>query len=573
MSNTNYILKNIEPLQNTISELQEKGIDPIISQLYALRGIQNFSDVNLLQKLEPWNTMLNIDKAAKILSQAIIAKKKICVVADYDTDGATSCAIALLGVRMFGGNIDYIVPNRFIHGYGLTASVVDDVYKKVKPDLIITVDNGTSSFEGIDHAHKYKIEVLVTDHHLAADKLPDAECIVNPNQPGCPFKSKNIAGCGVIFYVLCALRQKMINLNLYTPQTAPNVFNLLDLVAVGTIADVVKLDLNNRIMVHHGLSLIHKKRTRPGIIALADIAKKDYSTLSTTDIGFGIGPRLNAAGRLEDMSIGIQTLLTDNFTKAQELSKQLDSINKKRKSIENDMKEIALDLPDLTSYQYSKVVYDETFHEGVIGIVASRIKELFYRPTIVLAPAAEEGYIKGSARSIPEIHMRDALDYVHKKDNNILVKFGGHSMAAGMTIKQENLERFKQLFDEAVQFFCNDKELKNIKEIDIQLDTPQINLDLAKLLRKEIWGQGFTTPLFSGIFNIKEQKILKEEHLRITLEKDGVEFVGMWFFNNQPIESNSAHIVYSVSVNEFLGDESVQLLIDGIVPSPVNQSI
>lgn len=566
METTNYTLKNPHLVQPTIDELINKGINPIISQLYALRGIQNFSDVNLLQKLESWKNMLNIDKAAKMLSEAIINKKKICIVADYDTDGATSCAIGVLGIRMFGGNIDYVVPNRFIHGYGLTASVVEEVYKKKNPDLIVTVDNGTSSFEGVDYAHKKKIQVLVTDHHLAADHgLPDAECIVNPNQPGCPFSSKNIAGCGVIFYVLCALRQKMIDLHQYTTDNAPNVFSLLDLVAVGTIADVVKLDLNNRIMVSHGLGLIHKKRTRPGILALANVAKKDYQVLSTTDIGFGIGPRLNAAGRLEDMSVGIQTLLTQNHQKASELAFQLDNINKKRKAIENDMKGIALDLPDLTKYKYSKVVFDSTFHEGVIGIVASRIKEMFYRPTIVMAPATEEGYIKGSARSIPEIHMRDALDWVHKKDPSILVKFGGHAMAAGMTIEKDNLEKFKDLFDQAVEHFCDNRELKNIKEVDLELPIEDINLDLAKLLRKEIWGQGFTTPLFSGEFNILEQKIVKEEHLRITLEKDGQQFVAMWFFHNELLEVEKAKFVYTISVNEFLGNESVQVLIDGVI--------
>lgn len=566
MEKTNYILKDINAVQSTIDELIGKGINPIISKLYALRGVQNFSDINLLQKLEPWKNMLNIDKAAKILSEAIINKKKICIVADYDTDGATSCAIGVLGVRMFGGNIDYVVPNRFIHGYGLTASVVEEVYKKKNPDLIVTVDNGTSSFEGVAYAHKKKIQVLVTDHHLAADHgMPDAECIVNPNQPGCTFKSKNIAGCGVIFYVLCALRQKMIDLNQYTVETVPNVFSLLDLVAVGTIADVVKLDLNNRILVNHGLNLIHKKQTRPGILALAQVAKKDYRVLSTTDIGFGIGPRLNAAGRLEDMSVGIQTLLTQNHKKAEELAIQLDGINKKRKSIENDMKEIALDLPDLTKYNYSKVVFDTTFHEGVIGIVASRIKEMFYRPTIVMAPATEEGYIKGSARSIPEIHMRDALDWVHKKNPNILVKFGGHAMAAGMTIKEENLEEFKELFDKAVEYYCDNRKLENIKEIDIDLNIKDVNIDLAKLLRKEIWGQGFTTPLFSGEFNILDQKIVKEEHLRLTLEKDGLEFVAMWFFHNEPLDTPRAKFVYTVGVNEFLGKESVQVMIDGVI--------
>ncbi len=565
MQKTSYTIKNTSLVANATQELIDKGIHPIISELYALRGVQNFKDIDLLQKLEPWRNMLNIELAANILSEAILSKKKICVVADYDVDGATSCSIALLGIRMFGGNIDYVVPNRFVHGYGLTPSVVDEVYKKKNPDLIITVDNGVSSHAGVDHAHKKKIKVLVTDHHLAGATLPDADCIVNPNQPGCPFNSKSMAGCGVMFYVLCALRQKMLDLGRYTLQNVPNIFALLDLVAVGTVADVVKLDLNNRIMVKIGIGLIRRKQTRQGIIALADVAKKKCEYLSTMDIGFGLGPRINAAGRLEDMSIGIQTLLTENYTKAHELALKLDEINKKRKKIEGDMKDTALDVPNLNNDSYTKVVFDESFHEGVIGIVASRIKEMFYRPTIVMAPSTEEGYIKGSGRSIPEVHLRDALDWVTKKNPNILAKFGGHAMAAGLTLKQEDLPEFQDLFEQAVKFYCEGKELKNVKEIDLDLPTPQISLDLAKLLRNEIWGQGFNAPLFVGKFKIKDQKILKDQHLKITLEKDGQDFTGMWFFQENQLDVEELTFVYTIGINDFLGRETVQIMIDGIL--------
>lgn len=563
--NAKYVIKNINNVKNVANQLQDKGIDEIISNLYALRGVESFDDVNLLQQLEPWQNMLNIKKAATILSEAIINKKKICVVADYDVDGATSCAIALLGIRMFGGNIDYVVPNRFIHGYGLTPSVVDEVYKRKMPDLIVTVDNGISSHAGVDYANRKKIDVLVTDHHLAGDTIPSAKCIVNPNQPGDTFKYKTIAGCGVMFYVLCALRSKMIELNRYTKENVPNIFTLLDLVAIGTVADVVKLDLNNRIIVSHGINLIRKKQTRPGVLALIDVAKKKYNELSTTDIGFGIGPRINAAGRLEDMSIGIQTLLTNNYEKAHELALKLDSINKDRKKIENDMKEIALDMPELDKYNFSKVVFDESFHEGVIGIVASRIKEMFYRPTIVFAPASEEGLIKGSARSIPEVHMRDALDWVHKKNPNILEKFGGHSMAAGMTIKKEFFDEFCFLFDNAVQNFCLDKTLENIKEIDLELKGQEISVDLAKNLRKQIWGQGFPAPLFYGNFKILDQKILKEQHLKLVLHKDGQDFEGIWFFQPNKIDCDSVNLAYTLDVNTFLDKQTVQIMIDGIL--------
>lgn len=563
--NAKYILKNLTEKQNISNQLSNKGIDQVIADLYALRGVEDFNEVNLEQKLEPWSNMLNTKKAASILSEAILNKKKICVVADYDVDGATSCAIALLGIRMFGGNIDYVVPNRFVHGYGLTPAVVDEVYKRKMPDLIITVDNGISSHAGVNYANRKNIEVLVTDHHLPGSTLPDAKCIVNPNQPGDTFKYKTMAGCGVMFYVLCALRNKMLELGIYTKENVPNIYSLLDLVAIGTVADVVKLDLNNRILVNYGINLIRKGRTRAGVLALIDVCKRKRNELSTLDIGFGIGPRINAAGRLEDMSIGIQTLLTDNYDNAHNLAKRLDSINKDRKKIETDMKDLALDMPELNNYQYSKVVFSETFHEGVIGIVASRIKEMFYRPTIVFAPASEEGLIKGSGRSIPEVHMRDALDWVYKKNPDILDKFGGHSMAAGMTIKKEYLSEFCNLFDQAVKEFCFDKTLENIKEIDMDLSANQINVNLAKKLRLEIWGQGFPPPLFCGEFEIKEQKILKEQHLKLYLIKDGCEFEGIWFFQPKMFEEKFIKIAYTLDVNNFLDKESVQIMIDGVI--------
>lgn len=563
--NAKYILKNLTEKQNISNQLSNKGIDQVIADLYTLRGVEDFNEVNLEQKLEPWSNMLNTKKAASILSEAILNKKKICVVADYDVDGATSCAIALLGIRMFGGNIDYVVPNRFVHGYGLTPAVVDEVYKRKMPDLIITVDNGISSHAGVNYANRKNIEVLVTDHHLPGSTLPDAKCIVNPNQPDDTFKYKTMAGCGVMFYVLCALRNKMLELGIYTKENVPNIYSLLDLVAIGTVADVVKLDLNNRILVNYGINLIRKGRTRAGVLALIDVCKRKRNELSTLDIGFGIGPRINAAGRLEDMSIGIQTLLTDNYDNAHNLAKRLDSINKDRKKIETDMKDLALDMPELNNYQYSKVVFSETFHEGVIGIVASRIKEMFYRPTIVFAPASEEGLIKGSGRSIPEVHMRDALDWVYKKNPDILDKFGGHSMAAGMTIKKEYLSEFCNLFDQAVKEFCFDKTLENIKEIDMDLSANQINVNLAKKLRLEIWGQGFPPPLFCGEFEIKEQKLLKEQHLKLYLIKDDCEFEAIWFFQPQMFEEKFIKIAYTLDVNNFLDKESVQIMIDGVI--------
>lgn len=566
-SNTiTYTHKNMSDAQKEYSKIlsSEHNIHPIMADLYTLRGVKDFNDINLAQKLEPFTNLKNIQQAVNILAEAIFKKEKICIVADYDVDGATACTIGIRGLKMFGANIDYVVPDRFIHGYGLTPSVVDEAINKKNPDLIVTVDNGTASHEGIDYAHKKGIKVLVTDHHLQGDTLPDADCIVNPNQNECTFQSKALAGCGVIFYVLAALRSHMIKIGVYDSKNAPNVFSLLDLVAIGTVADLVKLDTNNRILVKLGLDMIRRGETRKGVLALIDVSKRRYDTLTTSDIGFAIGPRLNAAGRLEDMTIGINCLLTDNEETAKKLANELNGINQSRKLIETEMKEQALDLPSLKLEGNTRVAYDESFHEGVIGIVASRIKELFYRPSIVFANAhGQEDYIKGSGRSIPEVHLRDALDYVHKKNPNIMVKFGGHAMAAGLTIRKNELNNFCTLFEEAVTHFTEGKELVNIKEIDIDLPSNYLNINTAYAIRDEIWGQGFSQPLFKGKFKILEQKILKDAHLKLKLEKDGEFFDGMWFFINEPLEDNEVDLVYSLGINEFLGNINLQIMIDG----------
>ncbi|NCQ52196.1 single-stranded-DNA-specific exonuclease RecJ [archaeon] len=551
------------------SILTESGVHPVMSDLYTLRGIENFNDINLLQRLEPFENMKGIKEAAKILAQAILKKEAICIVADYDVDGATACTVAVRGLKMFGANVSYVVPDRFIHGYGLTPSVVDEAIKKKNPDLIVTVDNGISSFDGVIHAKKHGVKVLVTDHHLPSIvngviTLPEDCVIVNPNQPNCNFKSKSLCGCGVMFYVLAALRQHMIDLDIYTVKTVPNVFSLLDLVAIGTIADVVKLDLNNRIIVKLGLDFIRKKQTKVGVLAIIDVAKTKYEKLSTIDIGFKLGPRINAAGRLEDMTIGINCLLTDNPETAKNLAIRLNEINQKRRVLESEMKEEALDLQTLKDTQYAKVAFSENFHEGVIGIVASRIKEQFYRPTIVFSPSHDADLIKGSGRSIPEINLRDALDYVYKKRPDIIVKFGGHAMAAGLTIKREFLSDFIELFDMAVKYFSEDKELLNMKEIDFDLPGKFINLETAEHIQDGIWGQGFPQPLFIGEFNIIEQRILKNAHLKLLLEKDGVMFEGIWFFTNTELEVETAKIVYTIGINDFLNNKKVQIIIEGI---------
>lgn len=568
MSQVNNILYEEKEITEEEIQIAKKlinnNIHPVMSYVYAFRNIKDINDLNNAEQLISFQLLENIEKSSIILRNAIQKNKRICIVADYDADGATSCAIAVRGLKMFGANVNFIVPDRIVHGYGLTPSVIDEAIKKYDPELIVTVDNGIASFDGIDYANIKGIEVLVTDHHLQGDSIPNASCIVNPNQKICNFPSKNLAGCGVIFYVLAALRDYCIKMGDYTSKTAPNVFSLLDLVAIGTVSDLVKLDKNNKILINLGLKLIRNGQAKPGIMALIEVAKKNFHNLNSIDIGFGIGPRINAAGRLKDMTIGINCLLSDDFEESMNLAYELDNINKKRKVIETQMKEESLEPDTLQGGDFVKVAYSDSFHEGVIGIVASRLKEMFYKPTIVFAPSHDDELIKGSGRSINEIHLRDAIDYVHKKNPNIIVKFGGHAMAAGLTIKKEYFEEFINLFEEAVKYFANGIIYKNTKVVDLDLFADEINLDLAQEIKKEIWGQGFPQPLFSGVFEIKQQQILKEQHSKFILEKDGYSFEAIWFFYNELIQQDKIELVYSLSINEFRNNVNVQLLIDGV---------
>ena len=568
MSQVNNILYEEKEITEEEIQIAKKlinnNINPVMSYVYAFRNIKDINDLNNAEQLISFQLLENIEKSSIILRNAIQKNKRICIVADYDADGATSCAIAVRGLKMFGANVNFIVPDRIVHGYGLTPSVIDEAIKKYDPELIVTVDNGIASFDGIDYANIKGIEVLVTDHHLQGDSIPNASCIVNPNQKICNFPSKNLAGCGVIFYVLAALRDYCIKMGDYTSKTAPNVFSLLDLVAIGTVSDLVKLDKNNKILINLGLKLIRNGQAKPGIMALIEVAKKNFHNLNSIDIGFGIGPRINAAGRLKDMTIGINCLLSDDFEESMNLAYELDNINKKRKVIETQMKEESLEPDTLQGGDFVKVAYSDSFHEGVIGIVASRLKEMFYKPTIVFAPSHDDELIKGSGRSINEIHLRDAIDYVHKKNPNIIVKFGGHAMAAGLTIKKEYFEEFINLFEEAVKYFANGIIYKNTKVVDLDLFADEINLDLAQEIKKEIWGQGFPQPLFSGVFEIKQQQILKEQHSKFILEKDGYSFEAIWFFYNELIQQDKIELVYSLSINEFRNNMNVQLLIDGV---------
>ena len=557
------ITKDKEVIANKI--FKETNMHNVLAKLYALRNITSVDDINLKIALESYKNLYNINLATQIIIDAIKNNNLIYIVADYDVDGATSCAIAVRGLKMMGANVKYFVPNRFIHGYGLTPMVIDDILKIEKPNLIITVDNGITSVEGVLYAKEKGIKTLITDHHLEGDVLPDADCIINPNQKKDTFKNKSMAGCGVIFYVLSATKQQMIANGYFSEKNSPNIFSLIYLVAIGTISDVVKLETNNRILVKYGLEIIRQNKASVGINALCNIINKQTKYISTKDIGFSIAPRINAAGRLDDMSVGIQLLLTDDEQQAQILAERLNSINQERRSIEGEMQNIILQEEAISNTDYCKIAYDPSFHEGVIGIVASRLKEKFYLPSIVFSDSHDSNLLKGSGRSIPEIHIKDVLDSIYNNNTDLIVKFGGHAAAAGLTIRKENLNKFIQAFNETISKFISLDSLQNIQYLDLELQEGDINTDLARQLEIENWGVGFEEPKFYGHFEIIEQTILKEKHLKLLLKKGSNIYEGIWFMNNEPITDNNANIVYNLQVNRFRNQEKVQLLIEGLL--------
>lgn len=556
-------------------KLIDKGINPWIARSLVLRNISEHSIVIGNYKIKPYTTLKDIKKLSYHLANAIEKQEKIMIVADYDCDGATSCAIALTGLKRMGANIDFMVPNRFKHGYGLSPAVVDAILPK-NPIWILTVDNGIACQEGIKYANDKGIKVLVTDHHLPAkDKPnPDAVAIVNPNQEGDTSGLNNMAGCGVIYYTLAAVREELKNRDFFQDGIGPNLAEWLDLVALGTIADVVKLDDNNRWLVKQGLKRIRQGKVRPGIKALFDIAGKDIFQAISQDFGFALGPRINAAGRLEDMTVGIRCLISENYSEAERLAFQLDELNLRRKDIENSMKEVAWETIDIENQKdlMTKVVYGEDFHEGVIGIVAGRIKETTDCPTIVFAPAESdedvEGQapllIKGSGRSVPTLHLRDALDIVFKKCPHIFKAFGGHAMAAGLTIYNKHLEEFKKEFEISVKFMLNNTPYKKVLEIDGDLSSTDINVKTAEILSNEVWGQGFPEPLWAGNFRVLDAKIIGKDqnHLKMVLEKDYMQWDAIQFFNTDIPEINSIiHVAYRISTNEFRGQVSAQIMV------------
>jgi single-stranded-DNA-specific exonuclease len=543
--------------------LRQEGIHPVLARLYAARGLTDVKDLSSeLAAMIPPSGLMNIGAAAVFLADSIAANKRMVIVADYDCDGATACAVALRGLRQMGANIDYIVPNRFEYGYGLTPEIVALTAREKQPDIIITVDNGIASIDGVAEANRRGIEVVVTDHHLPSDTLPAARVIVNPNQPECGFPSKHIAGVGVVFYVLLALRAELRQRGVFDVKTQPKLQELLDLVALGTVADVVRLDPNNRILVAQGLKRMRASQMHAGVAALFRVAGRNPRTASPFDLGFALGPRLNAAGRLEDMSLGIECLVTDDEDRAWALAQQLNDINLKRREIEADMQDTALLHLDTFEPANSSTicVFDDSWHQGVIGIVASRLKEKFFRPTITFAPAGD-GWIKGSGRSIPGFHLRDALDLVYKKAPSLIDKFGGHAMAAGLTLRADAFEAFSIAFEEVGRAWLTQQQLERVIETDGPLEDAYYTTDFIDLMAGQVWGQGFAPPVFCDEFRVVSQRVLKERHLKLLLEKNGARYDAIWFGHAEAL-ADRARVAFRLDANEFNGVTKVQLLVE-----------
>jgi single-stranded-DNA-specific exonuclease len=547
----------------TLQALCTQGIHPLMARLYAARGIASADEVDYaLKGLLPYQGMKNITAMASRLADAIAARQRMLVVADYDADGATACTVAVRGLAALGAIIDFIVPNRFEYGYGLTPEIVE-LAAQSQPGIIITVDNGIASVDGVKAAKARGIEVLITDHHLPGDVLPDA-LIVNPNQQGCTFPSKNLAGVGVMFYVLMALRAEMRQRGCFASQPEPNLGELLDIVALGTVADVVRLDRNNRILVDNGLKRMRAGRMAPGIAALFRVAGRAAHKANTFDLGFTLGPRLNAAGRLDDMSLGIACLLAGSEAEALSLAQELDRLNRERRQIEHGIQDEAMAF--LSSFdpaqRYTLALYRDDWHQGVVGIVASRLKERFHRPTIVFAPG-DEGEIKGSGRSIPGFHLRDALDLVYKRHPGMILKFGGHAMAAGLTIAEPSLAAFQQAFEQVAQGLLDQHALTRTLETDGSLSARELNLQMAETLAAEVWGQGFAPPTFRDRFQVLSQRLVGDKHLKLRLAKDGVQCDGM-IFNRVDWLPEEVDAVYQLAANEWQGKKELQIYLQHI---------
>jgi single-stranded-DNA-specific exonuclease len=564
------------PLPAQLPDLGD--LPPLLTRLYAARGVQSAAELDKgLARLIPYQQLKGIDAAVDLLVQALQQRQRILIVGDFDADGATASSVGVLGLRMLGAaHVDYLVPNRFEYGYGLTPEIVAVALQR-QPELLVTVDNGISSVDGVAAAKEAGLKVLVTDHHLPGPELPAADAIVNPNQPGCAFPSKALAGVGVMFYVLLALRARLRELGWFAKAgiSEPNLGELLDLVALGSVADVVPLDANNRILVHQGLARIRAGRARPGLRAVLEVAGRQHARITSTDLGFILGPRLNAAGRLDDMSLGIECLLCEDEALARDMAQQLDELNKDRKAIEQGMQREALaqlkDLP-VESLPFGLCLFEPDWHQGVIGILASRLKERYHRPAIAFADAGD-GLLKGSARSVPGLHIRDALDAVAARHPGLISKFGGHAMAAGLSLPQEHFGAFAAAFDAEVRRQLSEDDLTGRLLSDGQLGAEEFHLELAKALRHAgPWGQHFPEPLFHGVFQIVTQRVVGEKHLKLVLKTEcgSLTLDGIAFNVDRDIWPNPnvrwVELAYKLDVNEYQGRESVQLMVAHLAP-------
>ena len=556
---TKIVQRKAQP--KVVQQLEASGISALMARLLSVRGVSDVTQISAnLSHLLPPQTLTHNASMAKLLADAIQANKKLLVIGDYDADGATATAVAIKGLRAFGAKVEFLVPNRFEYGYGLTPEIVALAATQT-PDVIITVDNGIASVDGVAAANALGIQVLITDHHLPGQVLPQAACIINPNQHGCTFSSKNLAGVGVMFYALLALRAEFRVRGAYTLTAEPNLTELLDLVALGTVADLVKLDDNNRILVEQGLRRIRAGACSPGILALLRVSGRQPQTANAQDLGFSVGPRLNAAGRLDDMTLGIQCLLAKTDIDATKIAQQLQDLNMQRRSIEANMQEGAsLSLDDIdVANLFSISMYQADWHQGVIGILASRIKERYHRPVIVFADAGD-GLLKGSGRSIAGLHLRDALDLLSKHQPDLILKFGGHAMAAGLTIKQLDFELFNQSFEAVVKSLITETDLESVLEVDGSLNPSDMTFATAQMLESQVWGQGFAPPLFYDEFEVINQRILGEKHLKLTLKTiDKPLVIDAIYFNHSALLASKIQAAYQLQTNSYNGVQKVQL--------------
>jgi len=566
------ITRDIPP--RAVWALEQAGVHPLLARLYAARGIRAKDELDdTLARLLPPAALKGVQEAATLLADAIAQDKRLVIVADYDCDGATACAVGVRGLRLLGARqVDYLVPDRVVDGYGLTAPIARRVAGK-GADLLITVDNGIASVEGVAEAKALGLQVLVTDHHLPGPELPAADAIVNPNQPGCGFESKSMAGVGVMFYVLMQLRAELRTRGLFDKASQPKLEPLLPLVALGTVADVVRLDNNNRRLVAQGLKRIRAGQTQDGIRALFDAAGRKAEAATTFDFGFALGPRINAAGRLADMTLGIECLLTDDAGRAADLARQLDAINRERRELEGGMREQAMLLAESLFDEDEEPppaisVFDPDFHEGVVGIVASRIKDRLHRPSFVFAASSAPGKeheLKGSGRSIAGFHLRDALDLVAKRHPGVILKFGGHAMAAGCTVAEEHFETFEQAFAQVAQEWLDAATLTRRLETDGPLAPEYCRAELVDQLQREVWGQGFAPPTFSEEVQVLSQRLVGEakNHLQIKLLHQGQPVDAIWFGHTEQLPER-ALLAFRLDVNEWRGERRVQFLVEGV---------